>query len=39
MRKRHKITRKHSKRSFSHHAVKVHRKNGLHPVMRGGIRF
>ncbi|WNK14829.1 MAG: hypothetical protein [Microvirus sp.] len=39
MRKRHKMGRKHSRRSFSKHANSVHRKNHRPVVMRGGIRL
>lgn len=40
--KRHKIDRSNSKRSFTKHAVKTHKKNVLPPsrvAMRGGIRM
>lgn len=42
MSKRSKMSSKHSKKHFTRHAMKVHRKNGLsgsQTVMRGGIRF
>lgn len=35
--RRHKMSRKHSKRDFRRKASKVHGMNGLNP-MRGGIR-
>lgn len=39
--KRHKIRHSASKRQFSRHADRMHRKNlaGSRPVMRGGIRL
>lgn len=40
--KRHKMSRHHSKRDFSHKAGRTHVKNGLtgsNTVMRGGIRL
>lgn len=41
MAKRFKMSRGRSKRHFTHHAMKVHRKNLLQfgGVMRGGIRL
>lgn len=40
--KRHRLSRRSSKRSFSRTASRSHKKNGLSssgPVMRGGIRL
>lgn len=37
--KRHKMSRKASKRSFSKNAVKVHKKNLRTMPMRGGFRI
>ena len=37
MAKRHKMSKKHSRRSFTKHAVRVHKRNVISP-MRGGIR-
>jgi hypothetical protein len=37
MYKRHKMSKRHSRRSFTRHAVRVHRRNNISP-MRGGIR-
>lgn len=42
MSKRHKMSKKHSKKHFTKNAMRVHPKNGLsgsQTVMRGGIRF
>lgn len=39
MAKRHSIPNKQSKRSFTHHAQKVHPKNVPRLPMRGGIRL
>lgn len=36
---RHKMTRKHSKRSFTKHATHPRGQNFVSGVMRGGIRF
>lgn len=38
MRKRHKMSRRGSRKSFRKYS-KVHNRNGGHFVMRGGIRF
>lgn len=39
MKRRHKMSKKHSRRHFTKHAVRVHKKNTAGPVMRGGIRL
>lgn len=39
MSKRHKMSRGHSKRNFTHNAMRVHPKNSLGGPMRGGIRL
>lgn len=40
MRRRHKLRKKHSKRMFTKHAVRTHRKNAMTIApMRGGIRL
>lgn len=36
---RHKMGKKHSKKSFTKHATHANRKNFVSGVMRGGIRF
>lgn len=37
--KRFSMGKRHSKRQFTKHAVKSHRKNFAHGPMRGGIRL
>lgn len=39
MRKRHKLSRRHSKKLFSKTARRVHSRNVHHNPMRGGIRL
>ena len=39
MRRRKKLTKRKSKKLFSKTAVKVHRRNANHRIMRGGIRL
>lgn len=37
--RRHKLSRKGSRKMFSKHARKVHKKNHSFKIMRGGIRL
>lgn len=37
--RRHKLSRKHSRKMFTKHAKKLNTRNVHHTPMRGGIRF
>lgn len=39
MKRRHKLSKKRSKKMFTKHARRVHSRNVVSPPMRGGIRL